>query len=306
MRLDPSTIIRSAFTGSLLTLMVFGGGCMTSPAYHIEQWCGHWEPQVYPTTRVLLNRPQSDIGYLVKWPIIGFPLTFPIGSVMDFAFDTLCFPVDGIQCIFHDPAPIRWSFGETNLIVVCPPRKPVTTTGNITTRSGPLRIDLRVVHGSIRVAGRPAYPPNTDTRYDKPSYVSAWDIGLTNTMSIAIDPSKRETRKLIRATPAAGTVQTFWIDVPNTVPQLFPCGVWKFAYAQCVLGFDELDGTDEDVHRYYGRQIGTTVLQPPDFAHDAQGNGSFCFVAEGDVIGPFRGSIRVTSSDGRTELREWK
>lgn len=87
------SLFRTGVMGVLLAHL--GGGCISSPSYHIGVLVGSYKARPFPLVRYWAEYSQKELTEnVINVPMIGVPATVPIGYLGDLITDVVCFPID--------------------------------------------------------------------------------------------------------------------------------------------------------------------------------------------------------------------
>lgn len=93
----------------VLLLLCFGGGCVSSPSYHIGVLIGSYKARPFPLVRYWAEYSHEEFtGNVLHVPIVGFPGIVPFGYLGDVITDVVCLPID---------IPLSWFSSEPKVDV---------------------------------------------------------------------------------------------------------------------------------------------------------------------------------------------
>lgn len=101
------SLFRTGVIGVLLAHL--GGGCISSPSYHIGVLVGSYKARPFPLVRYWAEYSQKEFTEnIINAPIMGVPAIVPIGYLGDLITDVACFPID---------LPLSWFSSEPKVNV---------------------------------------------------------------------------------------------------------------------------------------------------------------------------------------------
>lgn len=81
--------------------LCFGGGCVSSPSYHIGVLVGSYKARPLPLVRYWAEYSRKEFTEnIVYAPLVGVPGIVPVGYLGDVITDVVCLPADLILCWF--------------------------------------------------------------------------------------------------------------------------------------------------------------------------------------------------------------
>lgn len=134
-------------------LLFLGGGCISSPSYHVGVLLGHFKARPFPLIRYWAEFSEEEFrGDLVNVPIVGVPGTIPVGYMADAITDVVCFPIDWpLSWFASNPkvelVPVENGQYEVQISDICN----TELHWDITQCAGAVPVTIQVKQGTLRI-----------------------------------------------------------------------------------------------------------------------------------------------------------